>query len=215
MGVRWGDAARGFVRGARGAAGLELAIGAPMLLAVAFLVFDLYSRVAGHTSAARAAVVMADYVSRGPDTAGGVLDSEALEKLGSFLHERELGLPADAVFVVTALTRKAKRRPVEVLWTDDTLRFGRRGVTRRLARSCSRFVTTVKARGRRPARTVARLPAGFAVDPGEVVVVVELCARPTRQGFVTGLFVGGDIYRHHVLPVREPAKPFPAPGPAA
>ena len=227
--ARAARALRAFARDPRAAAGLELAFGAPVLLAVAFLVFDLYSRVAADTAGARAAAVMADYVSRGPDTAGGALDGDALSKLGEFLHEHELGVPADVVFVVTALRRgaSARRHAVEVLWTDDTLRFGDRKVTRRLARSCSRFVSVAEQKrkrkrkqgGRRspggtgttaPAATVD-LPAWFRMDAGEVLAIVELCARPTREGFLTGRFVAGDIYRHHILPARAPGKPFPAP----
>ena len=55
------------------------------------------------------------------------------------------------------------------------------------------------------------LPAGFRIAEGEVVVVVEACARLAGAGSLTGRFVAGDLYRHHVLPVREPEKAFPAP----
>ena len=188
----------------RASAGIELAIGAFVLLSVAALCFDLYSRVEADTAAARVAATMADYVSRGPDTEGGALDRSALKSLGKFLREHELGDAGDLVLVVSALGRGAgtARSAVKVLWSD-VLHYGRKKVTRKLAPHCSRFVRTKKGKTR-PAKP---LPGKFTLDAGEVVAVVELCARP---GGAAGS-LAGDIYRHHVLPVRTPEKAFPAP----
>ena len=193
---------RAFALDTRASAGLELAIGAVVLLGVAALCFDLYTRVEADTAAARVAATMADYVSRGPDTEGGTLDGKALRKLGKFLRAHELG-DADLVLVVSALGRSAGKRAAKALWSD-TLHFGKREVTRALAKRCSRFVETTKKGKARPAKP---LPGKFTLDAGEVVAVVELCARP---GGAAGS-LAGDIYRHHVLPVREPEKAFPAP----
>ena len=193
---------RAFALDTRASAGLELAIGAVVLVSVATLCFDLYTRVEADTAAARVAATMADYVSRGPDTDGGTLDGKALRKLGKFLRAHELG-DADLVLVVSALGGGAGK----ALWSD-TLHFGKRKVTRALAKRCSRFVETTKKGKARPAKP---LPGKFTLAAGEVVAVVELCARPGGAGSLTGRFVAGDIYRHHVLPVREPEKAFPAP----
>lgn len=197
------SALRAFARDARGSAGIELALGAVVLVSVAGLCFDLYSRVEADTAAARVAATMADYVSRGPDTDGGALDRASLKSLGAFLHAHEL--PGDFVLVLSALRQGSgtARRAVKVLWTD-TLHFGNRKVTRKLAPECSRFVETGRKGKTRPAKP---LPGTFTVAAGEVVAVVELCARP---GGAAGA-LAGDIYRHHVLPVREPEKAFPAP----
>lgn len=206
MRTSWSGSLRAFVLGTRASAGIELGIGAVVLLGVAALCFDLYSRVETDTTAARAAATMADYVSRGPDTDGGALDGKALEALGAFLHAHELGA-ADLAFVVSALQQPAGNPApaVKVLWSDDTLRFGDATVTAALATACARFVD------KSGATNTAKLPADFAMDAGEVAVVVELCARPNGVGNITGRFVSGDIYRHHVLPVRAPEKTFPAP----
>lgn len=112
---------RAFARGNRASAGVELAIGAAGLLAVAALCIDLYARVEADTGAARAAAAMADYVSRGPDTDDGTLDGSALQALGQFLHTHELHTNADVVFVVSAMRQGAGTPPpaVEVLWSDD------------------------------------------------------------------------------------------------
>ena len=196
---------RAFARDTRASAGIELAIGAVVLVSVAALCFDLYARVEADTAAARVAATMADYVSRGPDTDGGALDRSALKSLGAFLREHEFGGAGDAVLVVSALRRDpgTARRAVKVLWSD-ILHFGRKKVTRKLASGCSRFVETTKKGRARPAKP---LPGKFTLAAGEVVAVVELCARP--GGAAARL--AGDIYRHHVLPAREPEKAFPAP----
>ncbi|MYF30519.1 MAG: hypothetical protein F4169_17055 [Gammaproteobacteria bacterium] len=198
---------RAFALDTRASAGIELAIGAVVLVSVAALCFDLYTRVEADTAAARVAATMADYVSRGPDTEGDALDRSALKSLGQFLREHSLGA-SDAVLVVSALRRDpgTARRAVKVLWSD-ILHFGRKKVTRKLAPGCSRFVQTSKKGRARPAKP---LPGRFTLAAGEVVAVVELCARP--GGAAARL--AGDIYRHHVLPVREPEKAFPAPAKA-
>ena len=185
--------ARTFARGTRASAGIELAIGAIVLVSVAALCFELYSRVEADTAAGRVAATMADYVSRGPDTVGGTLDGKALEHLGAFLHAHELA-GADIVFVVSA-SRVRAGHSHEVLWSDDTLRFGDATATAALAAGCSR---------------AGGIPAAGAVSLSsldEVQVVVEVCARPGGAG---GL-IAGDIYRLHVLPVRAPEKGLPAP----
>lgn len=192
---------RAFVPDTRASAGIELGLGAVVLLAVAALCFDLYARVEADTAAARVAATVADYVSRGPDTDGDALDRAALKALGKFLHAHEL--PGDFVLVVSALGRGTAKRAVKALWTD-ALHFGTRKVTRTLAPDCSRFVRTNK-KGK--ARAAKPLPGKFTLAAGEVAVVVELCARP---GGAAGSFAG-DLYRLHVLPVRAPEKAFPAP----
>jgi len=201
------DAPRAFVRGTRASAGLELGFGAVALLAVAALCFDLYARVDADITSARLAVTMADYVSRGPDTEQGTLDGAALKALGRFLHESELNAAADLVFVVSAIRQPAgtPMPAVEVMWTDNGLRFGDATVTAELVKDCSRFLGT-KA-GETGAAT-ATLPDGFALAAGEVVVVAEACARPAGPG---SKIVKSDIYRHHVLPARAPGQALPAP----
>ena len=206
MRIPWSGPLRAFVLDTRASAGLELAIGAFVLVSVAALCFDLYARVEADTAAARVAATMADYVSRGPDTDGGTLERSALKDLGKFLRKHALGDAGDFVLVVSALSRGAGTRKVEALWSD-TLHFGKRRVTRELAPECPRFVRMNKKGKVRPAKP---LPGKFTLAAGEVVAVVELCARP---GGAAGS-LAGDIYRHHVLPVREPEKAFPAPASA-
>ena len=58
----------------------------------------------------------------------------------------------------------------------------------------------------------ASIPDDFApMLADEIVVIVEACARLTREGSLTGEFIAGTVYRFHALPAREigriPAKP--------
>ena len=192
-----------FVRDRRGSASIELALGAVALIGVSAVCFDLYSRVGADTAVSRMAATMADYVSR--DTAP---DSTELAALGAFLHEHELGVPADLAYVITALRQPAGSPlpAVEVLWSDDSIRVGNATTTAALAGGCARRVTTDNN-----ANLHAALPATFAMEAGEVLVIAEACARLTREGSLTGRFVTGDIYRLHAVPVRDPGNPPAAP----
>ena len=192
-----------FVRDQRGSAGVEITLGAVALIGVAILCFDLYSRVSADTAVSRMAGTMADYVSR--DTAP---EGAELAALGMFLHEHELGVPADLAYVITALRQSAGNPlpAVEVLWSDDSIRVGDATTTTALAAGCTRHVTTDD-----DANLNAALPATFAMSAGEVLVIAEACARLTREGSLTGRFVAGDIYRLHAVPVRDPSNPPSAP----
>ena len=186
--VRW----LAFVRDSRGAASIELALGAVTLLSVSALCFDLYSRIKADTAAARMAATMADYVSR--DTAP---NGDEMTALGRYLHGHELGVPANVVYVVSAL-RQPPGDPLPattVLWSDASIRVGDSTATASIATDCPRFGAEGGA---------ADLPDGFAMSPGEVVIIAEVCARLTREGSLTGRFVAGDVYRLHALPAREP-----------
>lgn len=192
-----------FARGRRGSASVELALGAVALIGVSAVCFDLYSRVSADAAVSRMAATMADYVSR--DTAP---DGAELAALGAFLHEHELGVPADLAYVITALHQPAGNPlpAVEVLWSDDSVRVGNATTTAALAGGCARHVTTDNN-----ANLNAALPATFTMAAGEVLVIAEACARLTREGSLTGRFVAGDIYRLHAVPVRDPGNPPSAP----
>ena len=186
-----------FVRDPRGAASIELALGAVVLISVSTLCFDLYSRIKADTAVARIAVTMADYVSRDVAPDGG-----EIKALGEFLYKNELGLPAALVYVVTALHQPSgdPLPAVQVLWPDDniknTIRIGDEAVTNEIAGECAHFTG---------GGGNATLPDSFLpMSPDEVLIIVEVCVRLTREGFLTGKFIAGDIYRLHALPARDP-----------
>ena len=182
-----------FARDVRGTAGVELAIGAVALVSVSAVCFDLYSRVKADVACRRMAAVMADYVSRelAPD-------GDRMEALSAFLYRHDLGVPAALVFVVTAIHQPSVPDTLpEVLWTDDQLRMGDPARAAELAAGCARHVDA----GGRPI-----LPDGFEMAADETLVVIEVCARLAREGSLTGRFVGGEIYRVHAMPFREPRR---------
>ena len=183
---------RGFARDRRGGASIELALGALVLTSTSLLCFDLYSRVEADTAVARMAVTMADYVSRETDP-----DGNEMKALGDYLYDHELQVPANVVYVITALHQPPgdPQPDVVVLWSDDTIRIGDSAATQTLAGECARFVAEGGA---------ADLPSHFAMADDEVLIIAEVCARLTREGFLTGEFIAGGIYRLHALPARDP-----------
>ena len=186
-----------FARDTRGAAPIELAIGAVVLVALSALCFDIYTRVRADTAGLRMAVTMADYLSH--EVAPG---RNELAALGTFLHEHELGVPADIVYVLTALRQPSGDPPpaIEVLWSDDRIRVGTTTVTDALSGACTRHVNDEGA---------GVLPDSFksGMASGEVVIVAEVCVRLQREGSLTGRFVAGDIYSSHAVPARDPSTP--------
>ena len=187
---------RAFVHDARGAASIELGIGAVVLVALSALCFDLYTRVRADTAGLRMAVTMADYLSR--EATPTKVD---LTALGTFLHEHELGVPADIVYVLTTL-RQPPGNPapaIELLW-DEHIRIGDATVTSALGQDCTRYLDD-EANG--------VLPESFksGMAPGEVVIIAEVCVRLQREGSLTGRFVAGDLYRSHAVPARDPSTP--------
>ena len=196
------------VREQRGSAGIECALGAVALIGVCAVCFDLYARLGADTAASRMAVTMADYVSR--DTAP---EGAELAALGAFLHEHELEAPADLAYVITALRQPAGNPlpEVEVLWSDDSIRIGDAATTQELAGGCARHVT---------AADTADLPEHFAMDPGDVLVLAEVCARLTREGSLTGRFIMGTSTASMRCPpatrtIRRPRRPDRWPNRAA
>ena len=185
-----------FVRDTRAGASMELALGTVVLLGIAALCFDLYARVNAETSSMRVSATMADYVSRDTETKG-----PDLVALGEFLHAHELGIPADLVYVISALRRHSDtdaEPPVEVLWSSADIRIG--DDLDELAENCSRYVDAAGS---------AALPGTFVagMQAGEAVVVAEVCARLRREGSLTGRFIGGVIYKAHALPARDSDAP--------
>lgn len=196
--------ARRFARDSRAAAGIELAVGAVALLAVAMLCFDLYSLVRLGTASARSAVTMADYISREQEP-----DGEQVAALSQFLYENEFSAPADLVFVISAARGPVDGTTAAVLWVDNTLRIGDPGTTEHLAGVCARHG---EQQWRRDLLGTQGSPL---IAEGEIVIVAEVCARPRREGSLSGRLIGGNFYRLHMLPAREreqgPARPvFPA-----
>ena len=206
--LRWGSLAvsrtiappnlRFFVRDLRGVASIELAMGAVLMISVAALCVDLYARMRATVAGGRAAVSMADYVSR--DTAP---KWDEMVALADFLHKHEIGIPSNMVYVISVIHQPPgdPLPAAELVWTDAI----EIGDTTGLTSACPQFVS---------GGNVA-LPTDLMPLPSGTLVVAEVCTRLTREGSLTGTFIAGDIYRVFALPARNtqelPADPRPTP----
>ena len=192
-------------RDERGSAGIELGIGAVVVLTIAALAFDLYSRVGADTASARIAATMADYVSR--ETAP---NGDELAALGRFLHERELKAPAALVYVISAVHQPPGDDAAATLWDDDTVRLGDEDVTAELVQDCrdrgqTAWRDAVLGEQDNPDGAAEQEAADdITLSANDVVIVVEVCAQLLRQGSLTSRFVSGTIYRLHALSARDP-----------
>ena len=187
---------RRFARRADGAAGIELGFGIAAALTISVLCFDLYAVVRLDSAGARAAITLAEFVSR--ETAP---TKAALSSLGEYLHGGEFEAPTDVAYTITAIQRRTGEERAQVLWTEDTIRFGEAQATGKLATECTK-------RAREGWRAVLLgPPATSGMTEGEVVVVAEVCARPSKQGLISNLVLVGDSYHLHVLPARDQDNP--------
>ncbi len=191
---------RRFARRTDGAAGIELGFGAAALLTVSMLCFDLYSVVSVDTGGARSAVTLAEFVSR--ETAPR---KDVLSSLGGFLHRGEFGAPTNVAYAISAIQRPTGEDRAVVLWTEDTIRFGDDSATAELANKCAE-------RARQGWQAILLGPPGTSgMIEGEVVVVAEVCARPSQQGLISNVLFVGDSYHLHILPARDQDHPPASP----
>ena len=190
--------ARCFAGDTRGAAGIELAIGAVVVLGLAVASFAVYSRIEAATSVPRIAVTMAEYVSqeRAPD-------GDQLGALARFLRDHELGT-GHALVVVTTAVHKAAGKIAGVLWVDR-IALGDETATTDLAKTC---------KGNGAAGGKAALGDHFTMEDGETVFVVEVCARAATKASLPASWTG-DFHSRYLLPTRHPdvlpAKPARTP----
>ena len=188
-------------RDGRGSAGMELGIGTVVVIAIAAVAADLYALSKINVTGGRMAATMADYVSR-----ERIPDGDAMAELGQHLHDQELHAPAHLVFLISAVQQPTSGT-VTSLWVDDTIRFGDAQETSNLVAEC----TDRGNHGWRKALLgLNSAPATETLPSNSVVIVVEVCAKPTLQGMLTSKFVTGTIYRLHVLPVRDKNQRAPA-----
>ncbi len=173
-------AARQFLRNTRGAAVLESAIGAVVLVTTSTLAFDLYTRATTTATGLNVAVTVADYVSL--EKAPKASEMTALAK---FLHG-EFFPQADAAFVVTAVQGTDDQNQ-KWTWSKQILVDADASPDPDLA-TCSQVAG---------ADNKATLPAALALKANEIVVVAEVCVK----------HAGGVSYYHHILPPRSENAP--------
>ena len=173
--------ARRFLRNTRGAAALESAVGAAVLVTTSTLAFDLYTRATATTTGLNVAVAMADYVSREKKP-----KASEIAALATFLHG-EFFPQADTAFVVVAV-QGATGENQQWTWTRQILSDTNASPDPDLA-TCSQVAGAEKK---------ATPPTALALEADEIVIVAEVCVKQA----------GGISYYHHILPTRSEKVPL-------
>jgi len=172
-----------FLRNTRGAAALESAIGAVVLVTTSTLAFDLYTRVTATATGLNVAVTVAEYVSREAQPKKSEIDA-----LATFLHGKFFPQAA-AAFVVVAV-QGATGQNQQWTWTKQILVDSDASTDTDLDK-CSKVAGANKK---------ATPPAALKLEKREIVIVAEVCVKR-----------GDEVsYSHHILPTRSdtvPAKP--------
>lgn len=191
---------RSFIRGRSGSALIELGLAALVMIVVLMVVFDVYAMVKSRSASGRLAVILSDFVARETGSDYG----DQLDALGEYLYEQELGSSVDVVFVISVI-QKQPGNDAQIVWTDDTMRFGDSRRTDSLAQECA---------GLSAVGWETMLVGSDATVPlvdGEAVVVAEVCAQLLGAGFLTSSIFTGNTYRVHVTPFRRPDQVPPSP----
>lgn len=208
LAARVSTALLSWIRDRRGSVSIEFVAGAIVIVTTTVAGVDLYRVVDAQSAALRAAVTMADYLSQ--ETAPS---AASIDDLAEFSYGNEIALPANAAFVLSAVSRAPATAgepdpPALVRWTRTTTR-GEDPASPPLAlgESCGRLGESEDGD--------AAVRADLAMTPGEMVVVVEVCVELLSGAFVGGSFIAGNLYptrfyQHQILPVRGanlPAEP--------
>lgn len=188
-----------WTRDRRGSVSVEFVIGSVFIVTTTVGGLDLYRMIGTQSLALHAASTMAGYLSL------EAAPNEAfIEDLARFLHRNEIVPPSQAAFVVSAVSRSVATDtepdpPVVVQWNREI------GVGEdpdspplELAESCGRLGDSGDAAGGLQA---------LGMEPGEMVIVVEVCVALPPGAFVSGPLLAGNLfptrfYQHQILPVR-------------
>ena len=198
--VRLAAAFSSWLRDRRGSVSVEAVFGALLVVTTAVAGMDLYQVVDARSVSARGAGTMASYVS-----VESAPSQVFLEDLAAFSYRNEIARPADAAFVVFAVSRDEATDtepdpPVVVRWTR-AIAIGEDPdePPADLADSCRPL--GVSKNGEAP--QLAKL----GMEPGEMVVVAQVCVRLLPRAFVSGRLLADTVfptrfYQLQILPVR-------------
>lgn len=189
-----------WVRGRRGSVSVEFVFGSFLIITVTVGGLDLYRVVEAQSLVLHAATTMADYVSL------EVAPSEAFIKdLAVFSHRNEIALPSLAAFVVSAVSRSEATAvepdpPVVVRWDRKIVVGEEPGAPpSTLGETCGRLLGGLSDAG--------GAMQALGMEPGEMVIVVEVCVKLPPQAFMSDRLLAGSVfptlfYQHQILPVR-------------
>ncbi len=194
-----------WMRDGRGSVSVEFVIGAVLIVTATVGGMDLYRVIEARSLSLRAASTVAEYVSVESAPSATFIDD-----LAKFSYHNEVALPSDAVFVVSAVSRSDATTmdpdpPVVVQWTR-TVAVGDDPNTppRDLAASCGQLGDSGDVD---PAMLTV-----LEMEPGDMVVVVEVCLKLLPRAFVGGGVLADNVfpslsYQHRILPVRGETMP--------
>lgn len=205
MTARLSKSLSSWMRGTRGSVSVEFVIGAVLIVTATVGGMDLYRVIDAQSLSLRAASTVAEYVSQEPAPSATFIDD-----LAKFSHRNEVALPSEAVFVVSAVGRADATTtdpdpPVVVQWTR-TVAIGEdpNSPPRDLAASCGQLGDSGDVD---PAMLTA-----LGMEPGDMVVVVEVCLKLLPRAFVGGGVLADYVfptlsYQNRILPVRGDTMP--------
>ena len=181
---------------------VEFVIGSVVIVTLTVAGLDLYRVIDAQSVALRATTTMAEYVSVEPEPRGSFIDD-----LAAFSHRHQIALPSHVAFVVSAVTRSEVTEmepdpPAVVRW-ERKITVGEDPAPP-LADSCGRLGGS--------GADQAALPADFGMEPGEMVVVVEVCVQLlpealASRGLLPDALYPTLFYQHQILPVRGDTVP--------
>ena len=184
----------------RGSVSVEFVIGSVLIIITTVAGMDLYRVIGAQSVGLRAATTMASYVSL--ETAPR---ETFIEDLAAFSYRNEIALPSQAAFVISAVSRAAATAtepdpPIVVHWNQKTA-VGEDPDSPPLAlgESCGRLGDSDDGE--------AAMLTELGMEPGERVVVVEVCVKLLPRAFVSGRLLPDNLfptlfYQHQILPVR-------------
>lgn len=189
-----------WMRDRHGSAGVEFAIGSVLILTTTVAGLDLYQVINAQSVALRAATTVAEYTSLEQAPRAAFLDD-----LAAFSHRHEVVLPSRAVFVVSAVGRSEATDlepdpPPVVHWSRKiTVGKDSEPAPLELADSCGRLGDSSDG--------AAALSTILDMEPGEQVIVVEVCVKLLPEALVSGRLLKGAVlpdlfYQHQIFPVR-------------
>ena len=201
---RFSGSLSSWTRDTRGSVSVEFVIGSVLIVTATVGGLDLYRMIGAQSLALHAATAMVDYVSleAAPTQA-------SIEDLAEFLYRNEIAPPSQAAFVVSAVSRSVATDtepdpPVVTQW-QRVIAVGEDPASppAELGRSCGQLGDSGDG---------GRALRALGMQPGEMVIVVEVCVALPPGAFVSGPLLAGNLfptlfYQHQILPVRGDRMP--------
>ena len=195
-----------WIRNRRGSVSVEFVIGSLVIVTTTVAGLDLYQVVNARSVTLRAAITMANYLALESAPREAFIDD-----LATFAYRNEIALPSQAAFVVSAVSRPDATDlepdpPAVVQWNRNTTVGEDPGSSPlEFADSCGRLLGESS-----DGELVLQTELGM--EPGDRVVVVEVCVNLLPEAFLGGRLLLGILYptffyQHQIVPVRGERTP--------